>query len=247
MFPVAPHRAKPPANHPLARWGASFLHITTSRHIARQTSTPIPVDPPMHTQFVRLSTSVTNFPVTTVAGPHTGVLFFRKLPLSFACTILGLFAAMPSTALEMSPEFRVLTAYRSYSDVFQFAAAWRLPALAWTGARRTEIAAGIISSTDDDRPFLSIGPVWRLNRDDSAFDLEFSFSPTVLGGSRIASRNLGGTVHFTSSFALSRTFGKREQTSVSIRVQHLSNGGLNRENPGLDTIGIGFSTNFGTP
>jgi hypothetical protein len=110
---------------------------------------------------------------------------------------------------------------------------------------RTEFAAGVISGHGDTRPFASVGPVWRLNGDEQPLFVDFGFSPTLLGGSTLGNQDLGGNLHFTSSLAIGREFGQRQQFLASLRIQHLSNGGLNSTNPGLDSIGVGFSGRFG--
>ena len=38
--------------------------------------------------------------------------------------------------------------------------------------------------------------------------------------------------------------GARENTSIALRIQHTSNGGLNSANPGLDMIGFNFVFTF---
>jgi hypothetical protein len=110
---------------------------------------------------------------------------------------------------------------------------------------RTEFAAGVISGHGDTRPFASVGPVWRLNGDEQPVFVVFGFTPTLLGGSTLGNQDLGGNLHFTSSLAIGREFGQRQQFLASLRIQHLSNGGLNSSNPGLDSIGVGFSGRFG--
>jgi hypothetical protein len=67
----------------------------------------------------------------------------------------------------------------------------------------------------------------------------------LLGGSTLGNQDLGGNLHFTSSLAVGRKFGQRQQFLASMRIQHLSNGGLNSTNPGLDSIGVGLSGRFG--
>jgi len=94
------------------------------------------------------------------------------------------------------------------------------------------------------RPLIAAGPVWRVQRPTASLFVEFSFNPTILGGSRLGDRDLGGNFHFTSSTSVGATFGARENISVALRVQHTSNGGLSSKNPGLDMIGLNFAINL---
>lgn len=150
----------------------------------------------------------------------------------------------PVHALELIPEFRLLTAYQSRTDVYQLGATWALPSAGWLRADRTEVTLGIISGAGKSRSYYSFGPVWRLNAHHRTYSLEFGFSPTILGGAGVGGEDLGGVVQFTSSLAVSRAIGRSERNAFAIRIQHLSNGGLNHDNPGLDTVGLSFTTAF---
>lgn len=161
--------------------------------------------------------------------------------------LFGILHSCPAAASRPTPEFRAATAYRGFADVRHFAAAWYVTAPSWTRAGRMEVVTGIVAGSGSSRPFVSIGPVWRLNGTDRTFFAEFAFSPTVLAGSSIGARELGGNLHFTSSLALGTTFGKRRRQRIALRIQHLSNGGLHRVNPGLDLIGVSFVGSFGAP
>lgn len=163
--------------------------------------------------------------------------------------LAGALHSCPSEAADASPEYRLSTAYRSFSNAYQVTAAWKtrvprwLPR--WIRATRAEFGTGVISGSGNARMFASFGPVWRLNDPDHPAVVEFGFSPTLLGGSTLGDQDLGGNLHFTSSLAIGRAFGLRKQYLASMRLQHLSNGGLNNTNPGLDSIGVGFSGRFG--
>ena len=91
---------------------------------------------------------------------------------------------------------------------------------------------------------MSLGPVWRLPINNRLPYVELGFSPTLLTGSSLNGRDLGGNFHFTSSISIGATFGTRQNISLALRVQHMSNGGLSSTNPGLDTIGLNFAFNL---
>lgn len=117
------------------------------------------------------------------------------------------------------------------------------PAPTWLRADRLELAVGAVTRAEQSRPMLSLGPVWRWQPQGSEnrWYVDLGLSPTVLGGGKFDGRDLGGNLHFTSSLEVGQIFGHRSASAVSLRIQHLSNGGLNGANPGLDTVMFGFS------
>ena len=141
-------------------------------------------------------------------------------------------------------EVRLSSAGEKFSGTEQLGAVFRLRAPTWLRAHHMEMAVGAIQNDEDAQAFLSIGPVWRLGGLDQAVFVDFGFSPTVIGGSRFNDRDMGGNVHFTSSLSIGRTFGQSQQSAVALRLQHISNGGLNNANPGMDMLGINFSFDF---
>lgn len=151
--------------------------------------------------------------------------------------------ATPARA-EIFDEMRVSVADDKFSGTVQLAAVFQRRAPVWLRAHHTEIAVGGIQNADDSRPFLSIGPVWRWGGEDQSVFVEFGFSPTFIGGSRFADRDMGGNVHFTSSLSIGHKFGRFRQAALALRLQHISNGGLSDTNPGMDMLGLNFAFNF---
>jgi hypothetical protein len=148
--------------------------------------------------------------------------------------------AEPPPAPPPATSVRVATAANKYSHTRQFAVARRRKAECAWSQLRVELAAGAIHSPDATRPFASAGPVWCGPLRATGLFLEMSISPTLIAGSRIDGRNLGGDFQFTSSAALGTHFGRRRAWSAALRFQHMSNAGLNRPNPGLNLIGLDF-------
>ena len=140
-------------------------------------------------------------------------------------------------------EYRVATASKKFEDTSQFAVAFRMRPPRRLRARHLELAVGAISTSQETRAFVSLGPVWRLPINHRLPYVELGFSPTLLTGSSLNGRDLGGNFHFTSSISIGATFGTRQNISVALRVQHTSNGGLSSTNPGLDMIGLNFAFN----
>ena len=103
---------------------------------------------------------------------------------------------------------------------------------------------GTLSTSQENRLFVSLGPVWRLPINSRSLFVELGFSPTLLSGSSFNGRDVGGNFHFTSSAALGTTFGARDSVALSLRIQHMSNGSLRNTNPGMDMIGLNIAFNF---
>lgn len=147
-------------------------------------------------------------------------------------------------ATDLAPDgYRLQQAIGKFEDTSEFALEYRIRAPALLRADRLQLAAGTLSDGGVTRGFLSLGPVWRRDFASRGF-VDFGFSPTVLSGSRIGGRDLGGSFHFTSSLSVGYRFGDFGQYSLALRAQHTSNGGLNEKNPGLDVVGLRFAVEF---
>ena len=168
---------------------------------------------------------------------HTVVFVIAMI--SFSLNSSNAWAATVAPA-----DYRVLAASDKFADTTQFAVAFKMRPPRRLRARYLELAIGAISTSQETRPFVSLGPVWRLPINRRSLFVELGFSPTLIAGSSFNGRDLGGNFHFTSSASVGATFGARENISIALRVQHTSNGGLNRSNPGLDTIGLNFALNL---
>lgn len=144
-------------------------------------------------------------------------------------------------------EYRVSIAGDKFDETRQYAMAFKLRPPRRLRARHLELAVGVFSTPAETRPFVSIGPVWRLPITGHRWFVEAGFSPTLIAGSALNGRELGGNFHFTSSVSVGATFGAYDQWSTSLRVQHTSNGSLNKTNPGIDMIGLNFAFDFDLP
>jgi hypothetical protein len=151
-------------------------------------------------------------------------------------------ASMSASAdpLQWRPEIRVATAYGGKYDADLLTLAWFTSAPGWTRAERIEFSAGVIQGRKRSRPIVFAGPVWRLTKPDRPSFIEFSTGPTLISGSTISGRELGGNLHFRSALAFGRVFGRRRLLRIALRFEHISNGGLRDENPGLESIGLSF-------
>lgn len=166
-----------------------------------------------------------------------------RIAMLLSATLFAIaWPAAEAHAGNLIPELRIATTYQGKFDADVYTAAWSLAAPRWTGAGRLEISTGVIRDAEKIRPFAFVGPVWRLVLRRPAPFLEFSFGPTLIGGAVIDGRDLGGNLHFRSALALGTSLGRN--TEIAIRIEHISNGGLRDENPGLDSIGLGFFRAF---
>jgi len=141
-------------------------------------------------------------------------------------------------------DYRVVAAGDTFADITQFAVAFRMRPPRRLRARYLELAIGTISTSQENIAFVSLGPVWRLPIDSRSLFVELGLSPTLIAGSSFNGRDLGGNFHFTSSASIGATFGARENISIALRVQHISNGGLRSTNPGMDMIGLNLTFNL---
>jgi len=162
-----------------------------------------------------------------------------------AMTSFSLHASNVQAASLRPVDYRVLATVNNFDDTWQYAVTFRMRPPRRLRASHLELAVGAFSSTQDTRPFVSLGPVWRfpLNRSPDFF-VDLGFSPTLVAGSTFNGEQIGGILHFTTSASVGAIFGARDKVSVSLRIQHTSNGGLNGTNPGLDMVGFNFTYNF---
>jgi hypothetical protein len=156
---------------------------------------------------------------------------------TFMAVAVFVCGAASAESIKLS-DFRVSLADDKFPGSGQTAITFAVSAPEPLRAQRMELAIGSVTATTKSRAFVSYGPVWRLLGKSSRLFLEIGFSPTLIGGSAISGRDLGGNFHFTSSLAIGRSIGARHLTSISLRIQHTSNGGLNGTNPGIDMVGL---------
>ena len=141
------------------------------------------------------------------------------------------------------PDYRISVGNTRQSEVVQASAAFNIGSPQALSIDHLVFAVGIVSSSTNDEVFVSFGPKWRWSPRNRNLYIDFGFSPTLFSGSSFGGQDLGGKFHFTSSFSVGSRLGHFENTFVSLRIQHTSNGGLNRPNPGMDMIGLEFSFN----
>lgn len=111
-----------------------------------------------------------------------------------------------------------------------------------TTSLRLSFEAGRFLRNSEKRYFASFGPGIRIASDrwEAPLFLDLGLSPTVIGGSTYGDGNLGRSLNFTSHIGVGMKFGRTKQHEVKLRYQHISNGGLDEVNPGVNMIGLDF-------
>lgn len=171
---------------------------------------------------------------------HLHAVVFAVAMLSFALNSANAWGAGLAPS-----DYRVSYAGDKFEDTWQAAFVFKKRPPRRLRAKRLEVAIGSITNSADSSAFVSIGPVWRLPIEHRRMFVEFGLSPTlIIGDSTFGGRDLGGNFHFTSSLSIGAAFGRFDALSVSLRAQHISNGGLNSTNPGIDMIGINVAFDF---
>ena len=102
------------------------------------------------------------------------------------------------------------------------------------------LEAGRFNQGSENRFFASLGPTLRLANDRWRIPLfmDLGLSPTIIDASTYGDRNFGTSFNFTSHIALGLRFGRSKNHVLKLRYQHISNGGFDEVNPGVNMIGI---------
>ncbi len=173
---------------------------------------------------------------------HSKVLHTAVFVIAMISFMLNGSNARAATAIPT--DYRVTAANDKFADTWQFAVAFKLRPRRRLRSRHLELAMGTLSTSRENRRFVSLGPVWRLPIRSQSLFVELGISPTLLSGSSFNGRDMGGNFHFTSSAAVGATFGARDSVALSLRIQHTSNGSLSSTNPGMDMIGVNLAFDF---
>jgi hypothetical protein len=103
----------------------------------------------------------------------------------------------------------------------------------WSFDSALEAGIGVLSSRNGDTGVVaSAGPLVTASLRDSRWQLELGIKPTWFSEDRFGREDFGGHFHFTSHIGFNYRLDKRWQ--LSYRLQHTSNAGITRPNPGLN-------------
>ena len=125
---------------------------------------------------------------------------------------------------------------------FKLPRSWRV----WndvTVAPRLTVEAGRFEFGSEHRAFASIGPSIRFTSDAPRVHrfVDFGISPTIIDGSKYGDKEFGTSLNFTTHVGLGLRFGRAKNQVLKFRFQHISNLGINNDNPGVNMIGLDFS------
>ncbi len=111
-------------------------------------------------------------------------------------------------------------------------------ALAFSGWRE--------ASRDSDDVFtVHFGPTWHYEPDAIApLVVEIGTAPTLMSEDALADRDIGGHFQFTSHVTLGTRLGERQRWQAGVRLQHVSNAGIEDENPGLNVVMVELGYRF---
>lgn len=112
----------------------------------------------------------------------------------------------------------------------------------FSAAPRLTLEAGRFARGSEHRNFLSVGPVLRLThaRWPTRMFVDVGVSPTVIDGARYGDRDFGTSFNFSSHLGLGIRVGENADHVVKFRFEHISNGGIDDTNPGVNLIGVDF-------
>ena len=135
---------------------------------------------------------------------------------------------------------RFLTEIDGATDIKLAAFVQRGSQIEIIGRPKLEFSVGLLYSGDDERAFLSIGPVWQHLRftDLGVFIGELSIAPTVLTGGKFRNKDIGGVLHFTTGLGVGWKPTSESSFYVGFRFQHISNGSIRHHNPGINSFGL---------
>jgi lipid A 3-O-deacylase len=80
---------------------------------------------------------------------------------------------------------------------------------------------------------------------DEGWYLEIGVGPSYLTPVyRSATKRFSSQFQFRDHLGIGRTFGQHGRHDLSLRIQHFSNAGIERPNPGLNMVGLRYSWRF---
>ena len=172
-------------------------------------------------------------------------IIHRKLLKNLLLALTLILSQSPAHALQFeSVAMRNMDSYKKFDGVTQNAVVIKAKVDRSRFFDRIELASGELGNGDDNSFFVSAGPSWRFNkriaRSGLAF-IELGTSPTWIEDGDFGDESLGGHFFFTSNVQVGIHFGYRRELTLSVRIHHISNGGLASTNPGTDMVGIELS------
>lgn len=167
-------------------------------------------------------------------------------------------AAAPAAAQDWRPASFFVQGGSGEHDVgaasagMQWPWAWRTAALGGEFSVRTELFGSVwrahaVGGGRDSFYQLGLVPLlrYRFAEGRSAWFLEGGIGLSVTD-KRFVTRDkvFGSTWNFSDNLAVGRSFGEQGRQEVSLRLQHTSNAGLKKPNPGLNLVMLRYASAF---
>ena len=108
-------------------------------------------------------------------------------------------------------------------------------------ADHIDLEFGLIHSPGDIAGTVLLAPVWRWPFRGDRYFVNFRLGPLLITERTFGESDIGGHLHFSSKLSLGRRFGAGLRHGVAFEISHISNGNLDKPNPGLDMIGLTYS------
>jgi lipid A 3-O-deacylase len=102
----------------------------------------------------------------------------------------------------------------------------------WRVAGYWEFSAGLWDNKEESTAEIAVTPVFRLER--SRLYVEAAIGAHLVQAHISAHRTFSTALQFGEHLGMGMRFGQGERFDLGIRVQHLSNGGISKPNPGID-------------
>jgi hypothetical protein len=129
--------------------------------------------------------------------------------------------------------------HRNDEDFEQYEAftTWKLPWFrqwdsGWALGTYLEANAGVLSGGGTTAFVGSIGPGLYISGLKDMVEISMGINPTIISKHKFGDDNLGGPIQFTSHIGLNIIFN--HHYSIGYRLQHMSNGILYEQNPGVN-------------
>lgn len=134
------------------------------------------------------------------------------------------------TEVAFDPHSKSYKQYEGYAN-WHLPWTWEGPA-GWAGHSAFQVAAGDMWINTKRGTLLSAGPLVSLDGAQGLLSIHAGFRPTVLSRRDFRGLNLGTRVQFTSHIGF--LVRPLPHLAVGWRLQHMSNGGLDKSNPGVN-------------
>jgi hypothetical protein len=123
--------------------------------------------------------------------------------------------------------------FKQYESFATWSLPWNWHSFSnWTIGTYLEANAGMLRGGGDSAFVGSIGPGIYFTGCKEIIDISVGINPTIISKHKFGDENLGGPVQFTSHIGLNLNFTRH--FTIGYRLQHMSNGVLYENNPGLN-------------